>query len=349
MSGDCEFQVSAIIPARNEEANIARCVRSVANQRCVREIIVADDNSQDRTNAILEDLKPEIPQLQTFHLEFLPAGWVGKTHALATAAKQARGDWLLFTDADTEHLPGSLAALLERGKSQQVDLLSVSPKQRTPTWWEKAVIPQGYVRLARLYRFAEVSDPRLATAAANGQYILIRRLTYERVGGHEAVRSAVLEDVELACLGKASGRRLLFLSGSDWVRTRMYRGFFEMCTGWTKNLYLLYGGKMALMLAHLAEAWLLDLLVPFAYLCLCFLAALGQASPAALVAAGGCLLIVIGRQRSYKQLLGSLGFEPALANYVMPGAALFGLLLLSSIRAHRWTGSVDWKGRKYPL
>jgi len=106
---------------------------------------------------------------------------------------------------------------------------------------------------------------------------------------------------------------------------------------------------MALMLAHLAEAWLLDLLVPFAYLCLCFLAALGQASPAVLVAAGGCLLIVIGRQRSYKQLLGSLGFEPALANYVMPGAAPFGLLLLSSIRAHRWTGSVDWKGRKYPL
>ena len=347
MSGDCEFQVSAIIPARNEEANIARCVRSVASQRGLREIIVADDDSQDRTNAILEDLKHEIPQLQTCHLEFLPAGWVGKTHALATAAKQARGDWLLFTDADTEHLPGSLAALVERGKSQQVDLLSVSPEQRTPTWWEKAVIPQVYVRLARLYRFAEVSDPRLATAAANGQYILIRRLTYERVGGHEAVRSAVLEDVELARLVKASGGRLLFLPGSGWVRTRMYRRFFEMCTGWTKNLYLLYEGKMALMLAHLAEAWLLDFLVPFAYLCLCFLAALGQASPATLLAAGGCLLIVLGRQRSYKKSLGSLGFELALANYVIPGAALFGLLLLSSIRAHRWTGSVEWKGRKY--
>jgi len=131
MSGDCEFQVSAIIPARNEEANIARCVRSVASQRGLREIIVADDDSQDRTNAILEDLKHEIPQLQTCHLEFLPAGWVGKTHALATAAKQARGDWLLFTDADTEHLPGSLAALLERGKSQQVDLLSVAQAANT--------------------------------------------------------------------------------------------------------------------------------------------------------------------------------------------------------------------------
>src|SRR6516162_10327392 len=131
MSGDCEFQVSAIIPARNEEANIARCVRSVASQRGLREIIVADDNSQDRTNAILEDLKHEIPELQTIHLEFLPTGWLGKTYALAAAAKRAQGEWLLFTDADTEHLPGSLRTLVERGESQQADLLSVSPGQQT--------------------------------------------------------------------------------------------------------------------------------------------------------------------------------------------------------------------------
>ena len=146
--------------ARNEEANIARCVRSVTSQRGVREIIVSDDNSQDRTNDILEDLRHEIPQLQTIHLESLPAGWMGKTYALAAAAKSAEGQWLLFTDADTEHLPGSLATLVERGKSEQADLLSVSPGQQTPTWWEKAVIPQVYVRLARLYRFEEVSDPR---------------------------------------------------------------------------------------------------------------------------------------------------------------------------------------------
>src|SRR6516165_10420408 len=117
MSGDCEFQVSAIIPARNEEANIARCVRSVASQRGLREIIVADDDSQDRTNAILEDLKHEIPQLQTCHLEFLPAGWVGNTHDFATAAKQEQRYCLPFTDADTERHRRNLAALVERGKS----------------------------------------------------------------------------------------------------------------------------------------------------------------------------------------------------------------------------------------
>lgn len=347
MSEDFEPQVSVIIPARNEEANIARCVRSVANQQGVSEIIVADDDSQDHTGLILEDLKCEIPQLRTTHIESLPTGWLGKTHALATAAGLARGEWLLFTDADTEHLPGSLAYLLGQAKSQQADLLSLSPGQRTPTWWEKAVIPQVYVRLARLYRFEEVNDPRSAAAAANGQYILIRRLIYDHVGGHEAVRSAVLDDVELARLVKASGGRLLFLPGSAWVWTRMYTRFPEMWRGWTKNLYLLYEGRVGLMLAHLSEAWLVDLLVPSAYLGLCFLAALGRVNIATLFITGACWLIVLGRLKNYKRLLQWLGFEPELVNYLIPGAGLFGLLLLNSMRAHRWTGSVEWKGRRY--
>jgi chlorobactene glucosyltransferase len=114
----------------------------VANQPSISRIIVADDHSQDRTGAILEDLKREIPQLQSIRVESLPAGWLGKTYALATAAGLAQGEWLLFTDADTEHLPDSLAILLERAKSQQADLLSLSPGQRMPTRWEKALIPR---------------------------------------------------------------------------------------------------------------------------------------------------------------------------------------------------------------
>jgi chlorobactene glucosyltransferase len=341
-----ELRVSAIIAARNEEANIARCVRSLANQRRTREIIVADDNSEDRTGAILEDLKHEIPQLQSIRLEALPAGWLGKAYALATAAKRAQGEWLLFTDADTEHLPGSLATLLERASSRQVDLLSLSPGQQTSTWWEKALIPLVYVRLTRLYRFEEVNDPHSAAAAANGQYILIRRMAYERVGGHEAVRSSILEDVELARLVKASGGRLLFLPGSAWVRTRMYRRFSEMWRGWTKNLYLLYGGRTGLIFADVAEAWCLDLLVPLAYLGLCVREVLGQPSLVTLLTATGGLVIVLARLRIYKRSLHALGFAPELANYLIPGAGLLGLLLLNSLRAHRWTGRVEWKGRK---
>ena len=136
-------RVSVIIPARNEELNIARVVRSLAKQSGIREILVVNDQSTDRTGEILAALEAEIPLLRTLHVESLPEGWLGKTHAVAQAARAATGDWLLFTDADTEHLAGSLAELLQRAEDEHADLLSLSPGQETPTWWEKSVIPAG--------------------------------------------------------------------------------------------------------------------------------------------------------------------------------------------------------------
>ena len=114
MSADHQERVSVIIPARNEEVNIARVVRSLAGQQGIREILVVDDQSRDRTGEILAALEVEIPCLRTLHVESLPDGWLGKTHAVAIGARAATGDWLLFTDADTEHLAGSLAGLVQR-------------------------------------------------------------------------------------------------------------------------------------------------------------------------------------------------------------------------------------------
>jgi glycosyltransferase involved in cell wall biosynthesis len=339
--------VTVIVPARNEEANIARVVRSVAVQEGIREILVVDDQSQDRTAEILEGLKAEVPRLRTIHITGLPEGWTGKSFAVTTAARMASGEWLLFTDADTEHLPGSLAALVAHARSEEADLLSLSPGQRTPTWWEKAVIPLVYVHLARLYRFEDVSDPQSPAAAANGQYVLIRRDAYERVGGHEAVRGEILEDVELARRVKAAGGKLLFLPGAAWVQTRMYLTFTEMWRGWTKNLYLLYGESVAKMLRTLAELWLLDFLPALGFLALCVVIAAGRGSVAtALVAA--VLFVVAGlRQWAYGQALNRIGFDPRLANFQVLGAGLFGLLLLNSARAYRLGGKVQWKGRAY--
>src|SRR5208337_735891 len=175
MSANPNARVSVIIPARNEEVNIARVVRSLANQQGIREILVVDDQSLDRTGEILAALEVEIPLLRTLRVESLPQGWLGKTHAAAMGARAATGDWLLFTDADTEHLAGSLAELVQRAEDERADLLSVSPGQETPTWWEKSVIPFVYVKLASLFHFEEVSDPHSPVAAANGQYTLVRR------------------------------------------------------------------------------------------------------------------------------------------------------------------------------
>ena len=348
MAEDSQSRVSVIIPARNEEANIARAVRSVASQQGVREVVVVDDESGDRTGEILESLRGEIPALRVIRIDALPVGWTGKSHAAAVGAREASGEWLLFTDADTEHRPGSLEALLERAVSERADLLSVSPGQRVVAWWEKAVIPLVYVHLSRLYRFEDVSDPKSPAAAANGQYLLIRREVYERMGGHEAVRGEILEDVALARRVKAAGGKLVFLPGAEWVETRMYSSFAAMWQGWTKNLYLLFEGKLGRMFGTLAELILIDAALPLAFFALCGVMVWGHGNAAVALAAVGLFLAALWREWNYGAALGRLGFEARLSNYLIPGAGLFGILLVNSALAHCWKRSVRWKGREYP-
>ena len=340
-------RVSVIIPARNEEANIARVLKSLVGQQGIQEILVVDDQSDDRTAEILAGLKGEIPLLCTLRVESLPAGWMGKTHAVAEGARVATGDWLLFTDADTEHLPGSLAALLERAEAERADLLSVSPGQETPTWWQKSVIPVVYVKLAGLFRFEDVSDPKSSAAAANGQYLLVRREIYEQSGGHAAVKSEILEDVELARRIKAHGGKLIFLPGAEWVRTRMYGSFGEMWRGWKKNLYLLYAGKLGRMLGSVASLWLLDVIPVLAFIAACAWVAVEKGRALAITMAIGFFLVALGRQWNYGRTLARLGFDPGLSNYQAIGSLLVGALILDSARAHRAAGRIEWKGRIY--
>ena len=341
--------VSIIVPARNEEANIERLVRSLAAQQGVLEILIVDDQSEDRTQEILEAMKAEMPFLRLLLIDALPEGWLGKTYAVTVAAREAAGNWLLFTDADTEHLPGSLAAVLELAEREGADLLSLSPGQITPSWWEKAVIPLVYVNLARLYRFEEVSDPRSAAAAANGQYLLIRREVYARVGGHQAIGNETLEDVALAKRVKAAGGKLLFLPGAAWVQTRMYRTFREMWRGWTKNLYLLYGRSLGKIFMTLAGLCVFDLL-PQAFLVVALIWILsGRGVVIDLGAALGCLLIVVVRHASYLRALTRLGFDSRVAPWRLEGTVILGVLLINSVIAHRVSRHVDWKGRRYSI
>jgi chlorobactene glucosyltransferase len=347
MSTSHQKQVSVIIPARNEEVNIARVVRSLATQPDVAEILVVDDQSVDHTGEILAELEAELPLVRTLRVESLPEGWLGKTHAVYKGARSATGKWLLFTDADTVHLPGSLAELLQKAEAERVDLLSLSPGQETLTWWEKAVIPLVYVKLSMLFKFEDVADPQSPAAAANGQYVLVRKEIYERSGGHAAVKSAILEDVELARRIKALGGRLLFLPGAEWVRTRMYQRFREMWQGWSKNLYLLYGRNTSRMLAAVGSLWILDVFPVVAFVAACLVVALARAGAPAILLAVVLFGLALTRQWNYGRALSRLGFPSSLANYQPLGAALLGALMLASIRAHRTTGSIQWKGRKY--
>jgi glycosyltransferase involved in cell wall biosynthesis len=241
--------VSVIIPARNEEACLGACLQSLVRQSGILfEIIVVNDASTDGTRGIAG----AFAGVRVLDAGPVPEGWCGKANACHTGAEAARGEWLLFTDADTLHKPGSLARSLREAQDFGASLLSYSPEQEVHGLAERALMPVVFAELARLYRPKDVCDPASPVAAANGQYLLITREAYTAVGGHAAVAGDLLEDVALARKVKQSGRNLRFRFGGDAVRTRMYRGYRHMCEGWSKNLALLFprpdrlAGKRAL-------------------------------------------------------------------------------------------------------
>ena len=332
--------VSAIVPARDEEASIAAAVESLAAQPEITEIIVINDQSTDGTAAELDRLSALYPQLRVLQTSALPNGWVGKNYAVSSGAAQATGDWLLFTDADGVQLPGSTAHALADAAATGAGLVSYSPEQEMHTWWERALIPFIYARLGQKFSYEAVNDPESPAAAANGQYLLVRREDYKRIGGHAAVGGEVLEDVALAQLAKQAGIRLHFASGFGIIRVRMYRTFSAMWQGWTKNLFPLIGG----MSGGTSRAVGRELrgVVPWIPLLLLLL------TPLHLTLGVLGVVLLAGRHAAYAATLRRNRFPAALAIYYMPAVALYAAVLLTS----EWRyahGSVSWKGREYPV
>src|SRR6202162_3338623 len=162
--------VSVIVPARNEEASLKTCLDSLLAQTSVAcEIIVVDDHSTDRTREIATSFSGQ--RVRVVEAGTLPPVWTGKNNAVTAGAMAARGEWLLFTDADTVHLPGSLARSIEEAKRRKADILSYSPEQIVKIFWERAIMPVIFADLAATFRPSRVSDPNSPAAAANGQYI----------------------------------------------------------------------------------------------------------------------------------------------------------------------------------
>ena len=328
--------VSVIVPARNEEACLGACLQSLVEQSGVPlEIIVVDDHSTDRTREIALSFSNQ--QVRVIEAGPLPPGWTGKNNAVTAGSKAARGEWLLFTDADTIHLPGSLARSLEEAQRHGASLLSYSPEQIVKSFWEKAIMPVIFAELAASYRPSQVSDPNSPAAAANGQYILITREAYDAVGGHAAVAANLLEDVALARAVKHSGRKIFFRYAADAVQTRMYRSFAQLREGWTKNLALLFPAP-----ARLAALRTIEFVLIAASVAIAVSAAVrGSWQPAA--AAGALAVIMYGL---FLKRIRRAHFAWDANLLAVFGLPLFSYLLLRSKSAHR-QGTVAWKGRKY--
>ncbi|HEV2102216.1 MAG TPA: glycosyltransferase [Candidatus Acidoferrum sp.] len=333
--------VSAVVPARNEEAVIAACVESLAVQKGITEILVIDDQSSDRTAEIVRALSSRYSNVRLLATTELPAGWVGKNNAVWIGARESRGDWLLFTDADAVHAADSADKALAIAAENDAALVSFSPEQVMETWYEKAVIPYVFTRLNKRFRFADVNDPESAAAAANGQFILIRRDAYDTIGGHASIAGEVLEDVALAARVKAAGYGLWFGSGKGIVSVRMYSSFRAMWEGWKKNLYALIGGNLETVRAELARAMLPILLTLLAGV------TVGGITESIILIAGVLAMGLLGILIAYDAELESSGFSPRLLAYAIQGRVLFAGLLWASYRSHR-NGRLEWKGREYP-
>ena len=326
--------ITAVVPARDEEGVIGACVESLAGQSAIERIVVVNDQSRDKTAAIVGELAARIAKVELLEAGEPPVGWVGKNNAATVGAKQATSEWLLFTDADVELEEGAVERALLIAQQNDAALVSFSPEQITEKWYEQALVPFVYCRLARRFSFDAVNDPNSPAAAANGQFLLIRREVYEAVGGHAQFADDVLEDVALAKAVKAAGHRLWFGSGKGLVRARMYRSFGAMWEGWKKNLYRLMGGTpwAAFREGEQVFPWMPVLVI-----------LLGIKFPLAMFLG---VLLLLFRQMNFGAELMRNQYPFSFIIYYIPAVFLYTGVLAASYRSYA-RGRVQWKGREY--
>ncbi|MGA8043588.1 MAG: glycosyltransferase family 2 protein, partial [Terracidiphilus sp.] len=341
-------ELSVIVPARNEEDCIGDCVASLIAQSDETfklgrdwELIVVDDHSTDRTAEIARSFAG-VMVMQAGKLE---KGWTGKANAIWTAARKARGRWLLFTDADTVHEQGDLHRAIHEAIRHRVGMLSYSPRQIVTGFWQRALMPLVFCELALAYPPAEVSDPNQRVAAANGQFLLVEREAYRRVGGHEAVADRVLEDVELAFLAKRRNVGLRFRYADEAISTRMYRTTRAMMEGWTKNLALLFHNSLALAIWRALD---IALLVALPVLAVELWNGHLAARSLQWIGVGWALMVIWARNvfRIYTRVAKS-NFAFVDCAIAPLGLPLFVVLLYRSWFQHRVLKQVSWKGRSY--
>ena len=242
--------VSVIVPARNEERSIALCLGSLlAQDYADYEVIVVDDDSTDATGAIVAGLATHDPRLRLVSGAPLPDGWLGKPHALSEGAAVARGEILILTDADTVHTPESISWAVTNLQDHRVDILSGYLNQEYGSLGERLVVPTMYAAMmvVPLFLIPRTRSPRLAFAI--GQYVVLRRAALEDVGGFEAIKDSIVDDMSMAIRMKESGHRGVFLDARAAASCRLYNGYRESFEGIERSIYSAVGGRPLAALA----------------------------------------------------------------------------------------------------
>jgi chlorobactene glucosyltransferase len=342
--------VSVIVPARNEAVNISACVASLLNTQYPRvEIIVVDDGSTDGTGDIIHILAEHAAgRLRPVAAEPLPPGWLGKPWACWQGYRHARGELILFTDADTRHDDALLGHAVGALQQNEADMVTVLPRQLMLGFWERLILPHIFAMIfMRFHNLKRVNRTRNAKdVIANGQFLLLRRESYEAVGGHEALRGDVVEDQQLAQRLVRNGRRIFVAHAHDIMDTRMYRSLGGIIEGWSKNLAL--GSRAAtpawlgpavpwLIAAFLVTAWVLP---AFVLVASTVSSLFGGAAFTWSLAATACALLF------WVPMLLWLRVPPVYALlFPLGGLLAAALFVRSALRG----GRVAWKGRHYDV
>jgi chlorobactene glucosyltransferase len=336
--------VSIIIPARNESATIETVVRSILSSTYQPfELLVVDDRSTDDTAGLVERLAAQDSRVRLVRGGDLPAGWYGKPWACAQGYRAARSGLLLFTDADTRHEPDLLGRAVGALRTVGADLVTVAPRQRCESFWERLVMPQIWLLLALRYHPDAVNRARRERdVIANGQFILTTRDAYESVGTHAAVAHEVAEDLAIAQAYLRAGSKIHFAFADDLMETRMYRSLGELIEGWSKNVYL--GGRRSFPREPLLRALVpvtLTAAIGFWLLPLAALAITGGAGPR-----GAATLAAIGLSVIFWTLICYGMRIPPVYGLGYPLGAAMALFIVAR---STWRGArkVVWRGRTY--
>lgn len=331
-------RVSALVPARNEADTIETTVRALLAQHpAVYEVVVCDDGSTDATPEILRRLQAEDDRLRVISGVPLPEGWIGKPHACHQLAEAARGDRLVFVDADVTLAPDGIARLLAVSDDLEADLVTAVPRQETGSFTERLVLPLlhlTYTSWLPLPLIWSTQDPRFL--AANGQLLAIRRDALAALGGFASIRTEIVDDMALTRRAKAAGLRVGFADGHDMASCRMYGSGDEVWSGFSKNLYEGLGNRPAALVGVMA-LYFIAFVLPYLAL------AASPWVPALLWPAGyGVLANVLLRA-----MLAQRFEQPLLGAVLHPLAVL--VLLGIATNSWWWTrkGTLHWAGRTY--
>lgn len=336
--------VSILVPARNEARAIGRCVESLACQdypRC--EILVLDDQSEDQTAPIVAELAARYPHMRLLRGEPLPPGWHGKAFACAQLARAARGEWLLFADADTVHAPSCVSTTLAVAQERRAALLTMIPRLVAGSVGESLLLPTALITFAGVLPLGLVTSLQSpVVAGAFGPFMLFRRDDYERLGGHAAARDEIVEDMRLSRLVKSHGGRVVWIDGTNLVSVRLYHSLCEAWRGLAKSAFAATGYSLPALVAGmpLCAAFLL---APYGFVAWAALS--GRAGNLALFWLPLCQIAVI--LASYALLLRR--FHQPLGMTLLHAVTVAAIVLFTVQSAYQviFGAGVTWKGRTY--